>query len=398
MTAGAPVAFRYPLTGAIWSQAGSAELLGDVLDELGLTRCLAVMTPSAAADSSLVARLQASAGGRLAVFGDVRPHTPYDVVLAAARAAREAGADGVVSVGGGTAIDTARLAALCAAEGVTTIQQLHALRVRLGPAGPEFPTAASQALPHVAIPTTLSSAEFSDGGAATCPWSGRKELFAGPALACRAVLVDPALACATPSRAWVVTGVRALDHAVETILSPRSSPPVDELSRSAIVHLREALPGALTAPGDRDVRARGQLGSWLSYFGVAAGTLGLSHAIGHQLGSRLGLGHGLASCIALPDVMRYVAPRAGGKARLIAQAFDVDEPSASDDEVAERAAAAVDALIRRLGLPRRLGEAGFGSLDTGELADAVLGDFLAGGAPGGAPPREELVVLLESLV
>jgi alcohol dehydrogenase class IV len=304
----------------------------------------------------------------------------------------------VVSVGGGTAIDTARLAALCVAEGLTTAEQLHALRVRVGPSGPEFPAASARALPHVAIPTTLSSAEFSDGGAATCPWSGRKELFVGPALACRAVLVDPVLACATPPAAWVVTGVRALDHAIETILSPRSSAPVDELSRSAIVHLREALPGALAAPGDPGVRARGQLGSWLSYFGVATGTLGLSHAIGHQLGSRLGLGHGLASCIALPEVMRYVAPRAGGKTRLIAQAFDVDEPSASDDEVAERAAAAVDALIRRLGLPRRLGEAGFESLDTGELADAVLGDFLAGGSPGGAPPRDELVALLESLV
>jgi len=394
----APVAFRYPATGAIWSGPGSAELLSSVLDDLGLTRPLAVLTPSVAADGALVARLEASAGGRLAVFGDVRRHAPYDAVLAAARAARDAGADGVVSVGGGTAIDTARLAALCVGEDVTTPEQLHALRVRVGPSGPEFPTASARALPHVAIPTTLSAAEFSDGGAATCPQSGRKELFAGTALACRAVLVDPALACSTPAAAWVVTGVRALDHAVETILSPRSSPPVDELSRSALVHLREALPAALAAPGDQGVRARGQLGSWLSYFGVAAGTLGLSHAIGHQLGSRLGLGHGLASCIALPDVMRYVAPRAGGRARLIAQAFDVDEPGASDAEVAERAAAAVDALIRRLGLPRRLGEAGFAAPDAGELADAVLGDFLAGGAPGGAPPRDELVALLESLV
>jgi alcohol dehydrogenase class IV len=398
VTGGAPVAFRYPLTGAIWSGAGTVDLLGDVLDELGLTRCLAVSTPSVAGDSALVARLQASADGRLAVFRDVRPHTPYDVVLAAARAARELGADGVVSIGGGTAIDTARLAALCVGEGVTTTEELHALRVQVGPSGPEFPAAFARALLHVAIPTTLSSAEFSDGGAATCPWSGRKELFAGPALACRAVLVDPVLACATPAAAWVVTGVRALDHAVETILSPRSSPPIDELSRSAIVHLREALPRALAAPDDPGVRARGQLGSWLSYFGVAAGSLGLSHAIGHQLGSHLGLAHGLASCIALPDVMRYVAPHARDKARLVGQAFDIDEPGASDGEVAEAAAAAVDALIRRLGLPRRLGEAGFASPDSGELADAVLGDFLAGGAPGGPPPRTELVALLESLV
>jgi alcohol dehydrogenase class IV len=394
-TDGAPGPFRYPSTGDVWSGAGSADLLGRVLDELGLESCLAVITPSAARDAAFVERLQAAAGGRLtAVFDAIEPHTPYGVVLAAASAARAAGVDGVVSVGGGSAIDTARLAALCVGEDVSTADGLHALRVH----DAQFPTASARALPHVALPTTLSAAEFSEGGAATCPWTRRKELFVGRCLACRAVLVDPQLACRTPPQTWVMTGVRALDHAVETILSPRATPLVDELSSAAIVHLRTALPAALAAPGDQAVRAEGQLGAWLSYFGVEGGTLGLSHAIGHQLGGRLGIAHGVASCIALPDVVRFVAPLAPGKIRCVARALGVDQAGAGDEAVAERAVAALDELIRELGLPRRLSELDAPAVDLELLADAVLADFLIGGAPGGAPPRADLIRLLESLV
>jgi maleylacetate reductase len=381
------VAFRYPATGTIRSGSGSVDGLGDALDELGATRCLAVVAPSAARDTELVARLDAAADGRLhVVFDAVLPHAPYDTVLAAAAAGRSAGVNAVVSLGGGSAIDTARLAALCLAEGVSGADELHQLRVRLGPGGPEFPAATASALPHVAVPTTLSAAEFSDGGAATCPWTGRKELFAGRALACGGVLVDAALATRTPAKIWVTTGVRALDHAVETLLSPLSAPLTNEASRAAIALLRDCLPASLDTPGDEAVRARGQVAAWLSYLGVANGTLGLSHAIGHQLGSSLGIAHGIASCLTLPDVVRFVAPRTPQGSERLAEALGTNDP-----------AAAIAELVRRLGLPRRLRELGVEQLDTGGLADAVLGDFLVHGTPGGPPARAELVTLLETI-
>ena len=380
--------FRYPATGSIRSGGGCVDQLGDALDEIGATACLAVVTPSALRDTALPARLTAAAGGRLrVVFDAVLPHTPYDTVLAAAAAGSRAGVDAVVSVGGGSAIDTARLAALCLGEGVVGAEELHELRVTIGPAGPEFPAASARALSHVAVPTTLSAAEYSDGGAATCPGTSRKELFAGRALACDGVLVDAALATRTPEEIWVTTGMRALDHAVETILSPLSSPLTDETSRAAIVLLRDCLPAALDAPGDESVRARGQVAAWLSYLGVANGTLGLSHAIGHQLGGSLGVAHGTASCIALPDVIRFVAPFAPEKIEELAAALGTDDP-----------AAVVDGLVRRLGLPRRLHEIGIDHVDAAGLADAVLDDFLVQGTPGGPPGRADLVRLLESLV
>jgi alcohol dehydrogenase class IV len=389
--------FRYPSTGGVRSGSGAAELLGSVLDELGISRALAVLTPSVARDSHTVDRLQASAGGRLTVFAAIQPHTPYDTVLSAARAARTVAADGLVSVGGGSAIDTARLAALCVGEGVNTAPDLHELRVQSTPGGPRFPAISAHALPHVALPTTLSAAEFSDGGAATCPWTGRKELFVGPSLACRMVLADPALACGTPAQTWAMTGIRALDHAVETILSPRASALTDELSCAAIVHLRRSLPAVLAAPADEAARAEGQLGSWLSYFGVANGTLGLSHAIGHQLGAQLGIAHGLASCIALPDVVLHLAPFTVGRLRLAARAFEVDRPGTEDRALPERVAGAIDSLIRQLGLPRRLHVIDASPVDLERLADAVLGDFLVEGTPGGPPSRDDLIGLLASL-
>jgi maleylacetate reductase len=388
VSAGA-VPFRYPATGAIWTGAGSLERLGEALDTVGATSCLAVVTPSLACDEVFMHDLRAAAGGRIAaLFGDVRPHAPYTTVLAAAGAGTAAGVDVVVSVGGGSAIDTARLAAVSIERGLGPGDEhaFHELRVQTGADGPIFPLAAAAPLPHVAVPTTLSAAEFSDGGAATCPWTGRKEVFAGRGLACAAVIADPELAMRTPARTWVMTGVRALDHAVETLLSPRSSPPVDELAARAIALLRECLPAALAEPDNTAARERGQLASWLSYFGVPAGTLGLSHAIGHQLGGSLGIAHGLASCITLPDVLALVLPRAGDKADVLARAFGGAQPIATVDE-----------LVRGLGFPRRLRELGIDDLDTSALADAILEDVLVLGTPGGPPDRGELVVLLETL-
>lgn len=373
-------AFRYPATGALHWGAGGVDRLGEILAGLGLDRCLAVLTPALAGDAT---RFERASGGRIAgTFAGVEPHTPYDAVLAAAAAARAIGATAVVSVGGGSAIDTARIAALCVGANAMTADELHALRAHDG----LLPALQAPALPHVAVPTTLSAAEHSGGGAATSPATRRKELFVGDALACRAVVLDPRLATATPVDVWTMTGMRAVDHAVETLLSPSATPISDEASTAAIRILRRALPAALAAPDDEQVRADGQLAACLSYLGVANGTLGLSHAIGHQLGGALGVAHGAASSIALPDVVRYLAPRVPDRARLVAGALEADD-----------AADGLEQLVGALGLPRRLGTVGISVLDPETLADAVLEDVLAAGTPGGVPERDELVALLAGL-
>lgn len=372
--------FRYSAVGRVRFGAGALGLLAEELVALGAERAFLVAAPSAEGDA--VARVHAAMGARRAgTFAQTRPHAPYATVLAAAAAARDASADAVVSVGGGSVIDTARLVALCVAEGLATDEELHARRAR-GGSGVVLPDPPLRALPHVAVPTTLSAAEYSDGAAATGGEPLAKQLFIGAALATRTVLVDPTLALLTPAPAWVTTGMRAVDHAVESLCSPNRVVVVEELAMAALRRLHDALPRALDEPDSVAARAAGQEGAWMSFFGVASGTLGLSHAIGHQLGGRLGVPHGVASAIVLPHVLRRSDAEDG--LRAVAEAL-----GAAD------AATGVEDLSRRLHLPQRLGDLGLELTDEDALADAVLADVLLAGAD---PPltRDNVLAILRA--
>ncbi len=155
--------------------------------------------------------------------------------------------------------------------------------------------------------------------------------------------------------------MRSLDHAIETVYSPRHQPVTDVLSLEAINRLASALPAARRDPADVGARAAGYMGAWLSYFGEMNLSLGLSHAIGHQLGPKGGVPHGVTSCIILPQVMRFLAPATAARQRLIADALGVDTTAMSDAVAAEAAARAVEALVAELGQPARLSQVGVGA-------------------------------------
>lgn len=392
--------FRYPNVGAMWSGPGSMSRLGEVLDVSGARRALLILTPSAGRDAALVSRLAEWSGQRIvAIFDAVEPHTPYGVALAAAQVAREADADCVVSLGGGSTIDTARLVSLCVGENISTEDALYEYRAQRSERGPIFPAAAAHTIPHIAIPTTLSSAEFGDGGALKNPTTGNKDLFAGPPMAAAAVILDSDAAVATPAAAWVMTGMRTLDHAIETVVSDQSSLFSDSLSCAAITTLVRVLPATLMNPTDSALRGDAQLASWQSYFGVSNGTLGLSHAIGHQLGARLGLAHGLSSCVTLPTVARFLAPRTGEKIRPILRACGIDDSEISTENLGIALAEFLTTFISGLGFPLTLGEAGIvmGKSDVAAIVDGIFEDFLVDGIPGGIPSRTEMTNLVASL-
>ncbi|MCF8540822.1 MAG: iron-containing alcohol dehydrogenase [Aurantimicrobium sp.] len=392
--------FRYPSVGALWSGPGSISRLGEVLDVCGGRRALLIVTPSAGRDAALISRLKEWSGQRIvAVFDAVEPHTPYGVALAAAQAARDADADCVISLGGGSTIDTARLVSLCLGENILTEHALYPYRAQRSDQGPLFPAAAARTFPHIAIPTTLSSAEFGDGGALKNPTTGNKDLFAGPPMAAAAVILDSDAAVATPASAWVMTGMRTLDHAIETVVSDQSSLFSDSLSCAAITTLVRVLPATLKNPTDSALRGEAQLASWQSYFGVSNGTLGLSHAIGHQLGARLGLAHGLSSCITLPTVARFLAPRTGEKMRPILRACGIDDSGISTENLGIALADFLTAFISGLGYPLTLGETGIvmSDSDVTGIVDGIFEDFLVDGIPGGIPSRKEMTDLVASL-
>jgi alcohol dehydrogenase len=242
---------------------------------------------------------------------------------------------------------------------------------------------------------TLSAAEFANAGAVTSEERHAKDLLIADELTPRAVILDPEAAVQTPLSIWVATGIRALDHAIETVYSPRRGPVTDALSLDAIHRIAAALRGAQRDPDDVTAREQGQIAAWMSYFGEMNLTLGLSHAIGHQLGAQFGMQHGITSCIVLPQVMRYLAPAVADRLALVATALGVDTSGMPTERAAAAAALAVEELVAALGLPGRLRDVGVGAEHFPALADAVLHDLVVAGSPRPITAAAQITEVLE---
>lgn len=375
--------FAYlPMHGVHYGRGAVGELTAE-LERLGVDRAMVVTSPTVRQHAELGGRVEALLADRcVGVYDGVRPHVPYSCLQGGLDLLYEARPDVLVSIGAGSVIDAARALALAAGEGLREATELERFRaVYHPPATTELPRTSGRALPLLAIPTTLSAAEFANCGAVTSETRGTKDLLIADELTPRAVMLDPELAVTTPVTLWSSTGMRALDHAIETVYSPRSGPITDALSLDATRRLGPALRAAVQDPGDVAARGAGQVAAWASYFGEMNLTLGLSHAIGHQIGARHGVQHGWTSCAVLPSVMRWLAPATADKQALIAAALGVDTTHLTAAAAAEQAAGAVERLVVDLGLPPSLGDIGVCPKDFPGLADAVMQDLVVAGSP-----------------
>jgi alcohol dehydrogenase len=267
-------------------------------------------------------------------------------------------------MGGGSPIDATKIVAFSLASGLDLRQPGAAERARESRLDPALVP------PHVAIPTTLSVAELSNSAGFTDEHENEKASLRAPELTPAAVFYDAELALHTPLPLWLSTGIRAVDHAVESILWPGSHPYSDTLGLEGLRRLQRGLLAACADPSDPEARTEGQLGAWFSFtFPAAAG--GLSHTLGKRIGSRHGIPHGVSSCLMLPHVMRYLAPRSARAQVNITAALGLDVSGMPLEQAAARAADAVAELIRQLGLPHHLADYGLSDADLEAAARPV---------------------------
>jgi len=336
--------------------------LPSVARERGWRRVLPVVTPSLAANPAVAEAIAELGSGAVEPFTRLRPHTPFDVVLDLTARIAEARAEAVVVIGGGSAIDAVKIAALAAGAGVVDVAGLLALRARVDADGVQHPSPGDRTTPAIlAVPTTLSGAEFGLIGGAT--EAGVKHLYRTDTLAPDIVVYDPKLALGTPLKLWLSTGIRAVDHAAETVLSRDASPLTDALALRALALLRRGLEAAWRDPRDPAARHEGQLGVWLAAAGIGRVRYGASHGIGHQLGGVAGVPHGITSCVLLPAVLAFNGAVAQERQRAIAEALGRPDALASD---------AVRDLVVGLGLPARLSDLGISPRDLARVAETAL--------------------------
>lgn len=376
--------------------AGSIAQLGPELERLGCQRAFVVTGTTIATKTDLLTQVQEILGPRcVGVFFPMSQHTPRGDVIAAATQAREAKADILVSVGGGSPVDGTKAVALCLAEGVMTAEQLDAYRVR-APHGLRFnPQYRGQPLPHIAVTSTLSAGEFTSGIGITDPVRGVKEGFGAAQFVPRVVILDPRLTAYTPAWLWASTGMRAVDHAVERLYSPKHNPLVDTLCLQALRNLFTYLPIATQKAHDLESRLQCQLGAWMSIIGFASVRTGISHAIGHQLGGHCHVPHGQTSCVMLPHAMEYNRSVAAPRLALVAEAAGVDTSGLTTEQAADAAIAAVRALIGKLGCPMRLRDVGVEERHFPVLAEAVMEEVPMMENPRPVTSRADVIALLE---
>jgi maleylacetate reductase len=345
-------AYRFPQMERVVFGKPFAEVVLSEVDQLDARAVFVIASGTLARTTDIVDRLRHALGNRIVgVCAKIGAHTPRVDVVNAANAAREAGTDLLVTLGGGSVTDAAKMVGLCLGNGVTDPSQLDHLRARTTSDGTtQRPPVEPPGVRMVAIPTTLSAGEFSSGAGCTDTVRHVKESYSHPLMIPRTVILDPEATVHTPEWLFLSTGIRAVDHAVEDICSVDGQP----LSEGAAYHALRLLGRGLSAvnadSADREARLDCQIGAWMSMVGSQTGvSKGASHGIGHVLGGTAGVPHGYTSCIMLPHVLRFNDPMNHEKQARVSEALArTGNPAA--DVVAE--------LIAGLGLPTRLRDVG----------------------------------------
>jgi maleylacetate reductase len=344
--------YSYPGTGRVIYGIGFVEAMMDEVTRTNARRVFVLASGTLERETDVVQRIRLALGERQAgIHAGIAAHTSRHDVVAAANAARAAGADLILTIGGGSITDAAKMVGICLGNDITEPIQLDAYRVVTHADGSTTrPAYKAPSVPVVAIPTTLSAGEFS--AAAGCTDTDRqiKESYIHPQAIPRTVILDPAVTLHTPEWLWLSTGVRAVDHAVEDLCAINSKPFSDATSYHALRLLGKGLRACKRDPADLSSRLDCQLGAWMSIIGTSAGvSKGASHGIGHVLGGTGGIPHGYTSCVMLPHVLRFNHEVNAERQAWVSEALG---------EPGQPAADVVARLIADLGMPQTLRDVG----------------------------------------
>jgi len=297
------------------------------------------------------------------MFSDVEPDSGLHIVNQGAKLGKELAADCLVSVGGGSAIDTAKGMAILLKEG-GKLQDYAGFQVLSRPQ-----------TPHIVIPTTAGTgSEVTYIAVIKDHDQGRKLLFGDYNILPNVAILDPKMTEGLPPGLTAATGMDAMCHAIEAVHSLQREPMADGIALHAIRLVKEFLPKAVD--NGKDMMARGQMLIAANMAGIAFSNaqVGIVHALAHTVGARFKVHHGLANSILLPPCLRYNADACGDVYLNILSAMGVNIERVSQDEAGYVLADTITDFTKRLGLPQKLRETGVPQEGLMECSEIALSD------------------------
>lgn len=314
-----------------------------------------------------------NAGLPYELFSDVKPNPTVANVQAGVDAYRKSGADFIVALGGGSAIDTAKgigivvnnpeFADVCSLEGVADTH--------------------SRAVPTFALPTTAgTAAEVTINYVIIDESKQKKMVCVDPNDIPAVALIDPELMYSMPKGLTAATGMDALTHAIESYITPGAWTMTDMMEIKAIELIARNLKKAVDDGSDKQAREAMAEAQYIAGMGFSNVGLGIVHSMAHPLGARYDTPHGLANALLLPYVMVYNSESpAAPKYRAIAEAMGVDTSDMNEAEAVRAACDAVRSLAASVGIPSRLSEINIPKEDLHLLAVDAFNDVCTGGNP-----------------
>src|SRR6516162_1075145 len=343
-------AHNFPAIDRVIYGKAASEAVSEEAERLTAKRVFLIVSRTLNSKTDEIEKIRRTLGDKhAATFDGVAQHTTRKQAAEVAVHAKEARADLVVAVGGGSAVDLAK---------IVIMAMEHDIRDEAGfdpfPMGPGVSQSPfrSPRVRQIAVPSTLNGDEYDAAALVTDERQKLKQIFFHPQMMPISIILDPALTLHTPSKLWMGSGTRSMDHGIEALCSPAGTPLADEVVLAGISTLRQGMLRTLKKPDDLEARRLSQYGSWLASFGLQARIpMGASHGIGHVLGGTFDVPHYYCTPVIMPSLLRYNKPFTEEAQKRLAAALGVPGGDAAD---------AFSEFTRTLGLPGRLAEVGIG--------------------------------------
>lgn len=380
--------FEFQVPGKVICAEHCVDSIGAEMDKIGGTKALLVTdegVQKAGIDKAVIDGMDSGEVEIVGTYNGVPPNSEIKVVHACWEEAKKAGADCLISVGGGSVIDTAKATTILMTEGGELLDHQSAVYT---------PSAAMPA--HISVPTTAGTGSEATFAAVIADHEQMMKLiFQGPELAPSVAMLDPTMTLTLPPGLTASTGMDALTHCIEALHSEMHEPICDGLALYAIKLIAEYLPRAYKDGSDIEARTYMLIAANMGGVAFANAFVGIVHAMAHSVGGKYGIPHGVANAILLPYGMefnlRYVEEGVPAKYKMVAEAIGLDVRDDDDVTGARKGIDFIKDFTKDLGLPQKLSEVGLPE----DGLDAVTDDAMIDGSMFNNPGEPEYEEVLD---
>ena len=376
---------RFILNEVSYFGPGARRELPEVVKRLGKTKALVVTDPGLIkfGVAGKVTEVLDAASIPYEVFSDVKPNPTVSNVQHGIDAYKASGADFIIAIGGGSAIDTAK------GIGIVINNPEFADIVSLEGCAPTR----HKSVPIVALPTTAgTAAETTINYVIIDEQKQKKMVCVDPNDLPAVAIIDAELMYSLPPALTAATGMDALTHAIEGYITKGAWSMSDMFEIEAIRMISASLPTAVAEPSNAEARNAMAVAQYIAGMAFSNVGLGLVHGMAHPLGSLFDVPHGVANALLLPTIMEFNMPCCLDKYPAIARAMGVNTDGMSAEEASKAACQAVKDLAIKVGIPQHLTELGITRNDIPRLAQQAIEDVCT---PGN--PREVTLAEIEQL-